>query len=52
MSLPYVDWDARIHTIEEYRARHSNTVSEMRASFLVNFIFSLIMMCPLWYTGE
>ena len=52
MSIPYVDWDAGIHTIEEYRARYSNTVSEMRASFLVNFVFSFIMMCPLWYTGE
>ena len=52
MSLPYVDWDRGIHTIEEYRARYSNTVTEMRVSFLVNFVFSMFMMCPLWYTGE
>ena len=52
MSLPFVDWDAGVHTIEGYRARYSNTVTEMRASLLVNFVFSLIMMCPLWYTGE
>ena len=52
MSLPYVDWDRGIHTIEEYRKRYTNTVTEMRASLLVNFVFSLFMMCPLWYTGE
>ena len=52
MTLPYVDWDTGVHTIEGYRARYSNTVREMRAAFLVNFGFSLAMMVPLWYTGE
>ena len=51
ISTPYRDWDTGIHSVQEYRRRYTNTVTEMRAAFLVNIIFSCLMMCPIWYTG-
>ena len=51
ISTPYRDWDSGIHSVQEYRRRFTNTVTEMRAAFLVNIIFSCLMMCPIWYTG-
>ena len=51
ISKPYRDWDTGIHSVEEYKRRYTNTVTEMRAAFLVNGIFSCMMMCPFWYTG-
>ena len=52
MALPYRDWDAGVHEIEEYRRRYSNTVREMTWSFIINSVFSLVMMTPLWITGD
>ena len=51
MNFPYQDWDDGIHTLEEYNQRHWNTTREMAASFAVTFIFSIISLCPLFYTG-
>ena len=51
ISKPYRDWDNGIHSVKEYRRRYTNTVTEMKASFLVNAIFSCLMMCPFLYTG-
>ena len=52
ISTPYRDWDTGIHSVQEYRRRFTNTVTEMRAAFLVNIMFSCLMMCPIWYTGK
>ena len=51
ISLPYKDWDIGQYTLEKYLERHWITTKEMAASFVVDLIFSIISMCPLWYTG-
>ena len=51
LPVPYRDWDTGLHSIKEYRRRNTNTVREMGASFLVNIVFSFLLMCPFWYTG-
>ena len=51
ISKPYKDWDTGIHSVEEYKRRYTNTVTEMKTSFLVNAIFSCVMMFPFCYTG-
>ena len=52
IAFPYVDWDEGMFTIEEFRIRFRNTEVEMFCSFAVNIMFSLIMMVPIWYTGN
>ena len=51
-SFPYKDWDEGMFTIEEYRRRHENTEIEMLWTFAVNSVFSLVMLVPIWFTGE
>ena len=51
ISFPYQDWDVGRYSLEEFQDRHWNTTKEMAACFGVNFIFSLISLCPVWYTG-
>ena len=51
MNFPYQDWDDGIFTLEEFQERHWNTTKEMAASFAVTFLFSMISLCPLFYTG-
>ena len=50
---PYSDWDeGESTTILEFRARLSDTVKEMAATFAVNIVVTGIMMIPLWHTGN
>ena len=49
--FPYKDWDSEGHSLKEYKQRWWRTNIEMGTCFIVNFVFSLMMMCPLWYTG-
>ena len=49
---PFRDWDAGDFSVEEHRRRCWNTEVEMGCLFIVNTVFSLALLGPLWYTGE
>ena len=49
---PFEDWDMGRFSVKEYRERQKLTKKEMAWSLSVNIIFSLVMMVPLWYTGN
>ena len=46
------DWDHGNHSVEEHRRRYKKTEIEMGCLLLVNTVFSLIYLSPLWYTGQ
>ena len=51
-ATPYVDWDEGEHSTEEYRMRFLATVKEMALTLTINAISSVVMVVPLWYTGD
>ena len=54
-SFPYKDWDedeGKSATKEEFRERFHNTETEMIWSQLLNIGVSMIMLLPLWFTGQ
>ena len=50
----YRDWDHENVTVEEHRRRYKRTETEMGCLLilLVNTVFSLVLLGPLWYTGQ
>ena len=48
----YRDWDHDDVTVEEYQRRYARTETEMGCLLLVNTVFSLVLLGPLWYTGQ
>ena len=51
LCFPFVDWDEKMVSGEEFKQRYSNTELEMSCSFAVNSGFSMIMLFPIWFTG-
>ena len=51
-AFPFVDWDEQMVSGEEFRQRYSNTELEMACSFAVNIGFSMVMLMPIWFTGN
>ena len=49
---PFRDWDHEDVSVEEHRRRHKKTEREMFCLFIINTVFSLTLLVPLWYTGE
>ena len=49
---PFQDWDVGNFSVEEYKRRHWRTEREMGCLFIVNTVFSLVLLGPLWYTGQ
>ena len=51
---PYRDWDHMNISVEEHRGRrrYKRTEREMFCLFLVNAVFSLSLLTPLWFTGK
>ena len=49
---PFRDWDVGDFAVEEHRRRHWRTEMEMGCLFIVNTVFSLALLGPLWYTGQ
>ena len=49
---PFRDWDAGDFSVDEYRRRRCNTEVEMGCLFIVNTVFSMALLVPLWYTGQ
>ena len=52
IASPFKDWDQGRFSVKEYRERHRQTNIEMAWSLSVNIVFSMIMLCPLYYTGK
>ena len=52
IATPFSDWDDGDHSIQEYTMRFRSTITEMVATFSLNTIITLIMMVPLWFTGN
>ena len=48
---PYRDWDDGDYSVEQFKERASAVRSEMIWTQAINFIATLLMMVPLWYTG-
>ena len=49
---PFRDWDVGDFSVEEHKRRHWRTEMEMGCLFIVNTVFSLALLVPLWYTGQ
>ena len=52
LATPYQDWDEGVHTVPEYKRRFRRTNIEMACCLTLNILVSLVMLVPLWYTGE
>ena len=57
---PAVDWDQKDDIdaeeqieskIENYRKRFREVKRELIVSYIVNWIFSAVMLLPIWYSG-
>ena len=48
---PFRDWDDGDYSIQQFRERASAVRKEMVCTQAINFLASMIMMVPLWYTG-
>ena len=49
---PFRDWDDGDHSIQQFRERASAVREEMVWTQAINFIATMVMMVPLWYTGR
>ena len=50
--VPFRDWDHEDVSVEEHRRRYARTKREMLSLLLTNTVFSLMLLVPLWYTGQ
>ena len=48
----FKDWDHQDVSVEEHRRKYKKTEIEMGCLLLVNTVFSLMYLGPLWYTGQ
>ena len=48
----FKDWDHQDVSVEEHRWRYKKTEIEMGCLRLVNTVFSLMYLGPMWYTGQ
>ena len=48
---PFRDWDDGDYSIQQFRERASAVRKEMVWTQAINFLVSMVMMVPLWYTG-
>ncbi len=49
---PFRDWDDGDYSVQQFRQRAGAVRSEMIWTQTINFIATILMMLPLWYTGE
>ena len=49
---PFRDWDEGDYSIQQFRERASAVRKEMVCTQAINFLASMLMMVPLWYTGR
>ena len=49
---PFCDWDDGDYSIQQFRERASAVRKEMVCTQAINFLATIVMMVPLWYTGR
>ena len=49
---PFRDWDDGDYSIKQFRERAGAVRSEMIWTQMINFLTTMLMAVPLWYTGE
>ena len=49
---PFRDWDDGDYSVEQFRERASAVRKEMIWTQTINFVATILMMVPLWYTGN
>ena len=52
LASPFEDWDQGRFSVKEYKERQRKTSFEMAWGLTVNIVFSLVMMVPVWFTGN
>ena len=50
--FPYKDWDTEKLTVPEFKQRLIEVNIEIAWTYVVNFIFNILMFCPFWWTGK
>lgn len=51
-SIPFMDWDHGDFSLVEFKKRFQTLKKEMISTFAINFLFTIIMMVPLWFCGK
>ena len=49
---PFRDWDDGDYTIQEFKERSNSVKKEMFGTQAINFLATIIMLLPLWLTGN
>jgi hypothetical protein len=49
--IAFLDWDALHGTIQDHKDRFQKVIREVSAIMAVNFIFNLLLLTPMFYTG-
>jgi len=52
IATPWQDWDHGKCSVEQHKIKHRRVNMEMAATMGVNMIISLLMICPLLYSGK
>ena len=52
ISNPYKDWDEGEESLEGYKRRFQNVNKEMACCLIINSVFSILHLLPLWVTGN
>ena len=52
LSFPFVAWDEKMVSGEEFKQTNKKSEMEMACSFAVNIGFSIVMLLPVWFTGN
>ena len=52
MAIPWQDWDQEKCSVEQHTIKHRKVNIEMAVTMIVNMVFSLVMICPLLFTGN
>ena len=48
---PLKDWDEGDYSVQQFRERASSVRKEMIWTQTINFLTTILMLVPLWYTG-
>ena len=56
MPVPHTDWDRKpskkTGDLKHYSLRHEQVAKEMKLSYAVSLVVTIVMMIPLWFTGQ
>ena len=49
---PFEDWDIDSRNADDHRLKFKQVTREMAYTWLINYLFNLMMLCPLLWTGK